>query len=147
MQGLKRAKQPAKKTAFEGKPCLVVMRNITTSTDLPKGESPELLEARRTEAVLRVPAGTCAEGHLLLLRFFDEQEYLKVRNSPRSVQDKAQLLAVTGRVVSVEAPPSQKSRVTLELNPSADKEWQALVKSFRAPEPVSEASAKKTKKA
>lgn len=132
MPGLKRATIAVKKTGFDGKPCLVVMRNITTSTDLPKGESPELVDAKRSEVVLRVPEGACGEGNLLLLRFFDEQEYLKVRNSPRSVQDKAQRFAVTGRVSQVQAAPGKKIQVSVALQQSGDKEWQALVKSFAA---------------
>lgn len=128
----KKARHFFKKADFESKRCLVVMRNITTSTDLPKGQQPELAEVGKSELALLIPAGSCSEGHLLLLRFFDEQDYQKVRNSPRSVQDKAQMLSITAKVSHIEQAPGHKCVATLDLQQYVDKEWQGLVKSFSA---------------
>lgn len=109
---------------------LVVMRNITTSADLPKGVHPEVAGVGKAGLALLIPAGSCSEGHLLLLRFFEEQQYQKVRNSPRSVQDKAQLLAVTAKVRRIEKAPGGKCLATLDLQQYAEKDWQSLIKSL-----------------
>lgn len=119
-----------KKSDFENKQSVVVMRNITTSTDLAKGQQPELVEVGKRELSLLLPAGACSEGHLILLRFFDEADYQRVRNSPRSVQDKAQKLALTAKVLRVEGAPGGKCLAALDLQQYVDKEWQILLKSL-----------------
>jgi hypothetical protein len=128
----KKAKKPdliLKKSDFENKKSVVVMRNITTSTDLAKGQQPELVEVGKRELSLLLPNGACSEGHLILLRFFDEADYQRVRNSPRSVQDKAQKLALTAKVLRTE-PAGDKCLAALDLQQYVDKEWQALLKSL-----------------
>jgi hypothetical protein len=126
----RKSKHFFKKSDFESKRCLVVMRNITTSTDLPKGQNPELAEIGKSDLSMLIPAGACSEGHLLLLRFFEEQEYEKIRNAPRSVQDKAQLLAVTAKVTRLDPAADQKCLAVLDLQQYVDKEWQELLKSL-----------------
>jgi hypothetical protein len=133
MTATKKTRKPdtlLKKSDFESNRCIVMMRNITTSTELAKGQQPELAEVDKEELTLILPAGACAEGHLILLRFFDEPTYQKVRNSPRSVQDKAQILALTAKVTRLAAAADQKCRATLDLQQYVDKEWQELLKSL-----------------
>jgi hypothetical protein len=121
-----------KKSDFENKQYVVVMRNITTSTDLPKGQYPELAEVGKEELSLLLPATACSEGHLLLLRFFEEPAWQRVRNSPRSVQDKSQRLALTAKVARIEAAPGGKCLATLDLQQYVDKEWQTLLRALSA---------------
>lgn len=127
---MKKPQSFLRKSDFESAQCVVVMRNITTSTDLPKGQKAELAEVGKSELSILVPAGACSEGHLLLLRFFDEAAFLKVRNSPRSVQDKATRLSVTAKVSRLEPAKDGKSVATLDLQQVVDKEWQELVESL-----------------
>jgi hypothetical protein len=130
VQAAKKSKHLFKKADFESSQCSVVMRNVTTSTDLSKGQKPEIMEISEDTLSLLIPASACAEGHCLLLRFFDEQVYQRVRNSPRSVQDKAQRLAVTAKVIRIEPGQGEKVLATLELQQYVEKEWKDFLSTF-----------------
>ncbi len=126
MTGLKRAKPVP--GGGDARTCTVVVRNITLSRDLPRGER-ATIKPGAAGLTLVLPESFCADGNLLLLRFFDDEEYQKVRNSPRSVQDKAQLLSLTGRVSRV-GPGLEPGRMeaAVELQAQAEKDWAALQK-------------------
>jgi hypothetical protein len=132
MQAAKKAKPLFKSSDFESSECSVVMRNVTTSTDLPKSQKARMTEIGKGTLTLHLPKGACSVGHCLLLRFFDKDVYARVQNSPRSVQDKAQRMSVTVRVKEVVPAGVNSCLAVLELQQYVEKEWAGFIGSFAA---------------
>ena len=56
---------------------------------------------------------------------------MRVKNSPRSVQDKAQRISLTTKVKAIEPVGSDQALVTLELQQFVEKEWVKFLSSFK----------------
>jgi hypothetical protein len=109
---------------------LVVMRNVTTSYELPKGQKAEVTEIEKKSLTIQVPKNSCTVGHCLLLRVFKQEDYERVRNSPRSVQDKAHSLSLTAKVKEITPTNGDRILAVLELQQYVEKEWLGFLETF-----------------
>lgn len=115
----------------ESTDCVAAVRNITASTELPKGQVALLSGAEEKSVTLVVPSrGMCSVGHVIVVRFFDRKAYERVGGAPRSVQEKAQILSVTGKVAKVEAGPADGSVVECVLQQFNEAEWRKFRAAF-----------------
>lgn len=127
----KKAKAIYRAEDFANNERVAAVRNITASTELPKGRTALIVAVEEKAITLIVPSRTvCAVGHVVVVRFFDRKNYERVCGAPRSVQEKAQILSVNGKVTSVEHGPDESSVVECELQQFNAVEWQKFRDAF-----------------
>ena len=118
---------------FEGNERVAAVRNITASTELPKGRTALIVAVEEETVTLIVPSRTvCAVGHVVVVRFFDRKNYERVCGAPRSVQEKAQILSVTCKVSQVDPAPDESAVVKCELQQFNLVEWKKFRAAFKS---------------